>query len=117
MSFKTLLPLALTALLASPALAATVSVSTQGMLTSFGSNNGSFNAAPGNFYIGHHDSGGSFDARSYFIFSLPNVDVTTANLVLTLPFNSYLSPDPSETWTLFDVTPSNIPALQNQFGG
>jgi hypothetical protein len=56
--------------------------------------------------------------RSYFIFDLAalpaNHIVTAAELLLEMPSGGYLSPDASETYTLFDVT-TNVAAFGQSY--
>jgi len=57
-------------------------------------------------------SGGTED-RSYFVFNIPSISapIVSVQLQLTNPLNGYTSPDPFETFQLFDVLTS-IPLLE-----
>lgn len=108
------------AVAASPASADTVDapLSVQGTFTNFGQNNGAYNAAPGNILVGRQ--GGptsSVSFHNYFVFDLTGLSgtVTSASLTLTLPYNTLITPSPSETWTLYDVDDASVPTLHDQY--
>jgi len=88
--------------------------SVQGIFTSWGQNNKGHNAGPGNVLCGR-DTVTIF--RNYFVFTLPSnlvppgQQVLSATLTGKLPWRGYLSVDPTETWTLFDVSAANYPVL------
>ena len=105
----------LPALLAGPEAGAApvvVNFSVKGTFTNFGQNNAAFHAAPGNTFVGLSNQA---IHRNYFVFDLAGVtdNVTAAHFVVHSPFGSYISPDPTETWTIFDYS-SDIAILQNQ---
>jgi hypothetical protein len=108
------LPFTLLACIAAPAPAAPIikNFTVKGSFSSGGLNNAAFNAAPGNILVGQSSQE---THRNYFVFDLTGVtdNVTTAQLVVNSPFGSYISPDLTETWTIFDYT-SAIAILQNQ---
>ncbi|MBS0187999.1 MAG: hypothetical protein JSS51_08010 [Planctomycetes bacterium] len=85
----------------------TLSASVQGLFTSFGQNNKNFNTGPGNYLCG--SIGGGTSLRNYFVFNLPSglipagQQVKSAVFEIGTLFNHYLSPDPTETYTLFHV--------------
>ncbi len=91
--------------------------SVQGIFTSWGQNNKGYNAGPGNILCGR-DNVTIF--RNYFVFTLPTTlvppgqQVIAASMTGKLPWRGYLSSDSSETWTLFDVNPSNYSVLINE---
>lgn len=94
-----------------------VPVSVQGMFSSFGQNNGAMGAGPGNFLTGQSvTQNGSYSSHSYFLFDLSALssNVSSATLVITVPYSSYISSDPSETFQLYDVSSTSFAALQNQ---
>lgn len=94
-----------------------ISASVQGFFTSYGKNVAGFGAGPGSIICGSSSIGGF---RNYFTFLFPagllppGQQVLSATLVAGMPFRGYASPDISETWTLFDVSPSNNNILQDQ---
>jgi hypothetical protein len=62
------------------------------------------------------------DQRSWFVFDLPTVSAgegfTAATLILAMPSGGYMSSQPSETYTLYDVTTgANILSLRGTQSG
>jgi hypothetical protein len=55
--------------------------------------------------------------RNWFVFDLSNVDMTIGSATLRAynPIEGYQSPDPTETWSLFDVT-SDMTSLMSHNG-
>lgn len=109
--------LASLALHASAATTVAIDASVQGIFTSWGQNNKGYNAGPGNILCGR-DNISTF--RNYFVFTLaPNLvpagkRVVSATMTGKLPWHGYLSTDPTETWTLFEVKTSSYSVLINE---
>lgn len=106
--------LALAAFATSGAATVSIEASVQGIFTSWGQNNKGHNAGPGNILCGR-DTATVF--RNYFVFNLPadlvppGKQVVAATMTGKLPWHGYLSTDPTETWTLFDVSTSSYSVL------
>lgn len=109
--------LASLALHASAATTVSIDASVQGIFTSWGQNNKGYNAGPGNILCGR-DTATVF--RNYFVFTLaPDLvpagkHVVAATLTGKLPWHGYLSSDPTETWTLFEVNSASYSVLINE---
>ncbi|MEX2112256.1 MAG: hypothetical protein WD845_03680 [Pirellulales bacterium] len=90
-----------------------ISASTASKFVSTGQHNHPFDT---NYLAGTIASSGTH--HNYFIFDLAaipaNHDVIAAELFLEMPLGGYLSPDASETYTLFDVT-TPIAQLQQSY--
>lgn len=101
----------------SAATVVSIDASVQGLFTSFGQNNKAYNAGPGNILCGRNNVS---IFRNYFVFNLPanlvpaGQQVLAAEMIGKLPWRGYLSSDPTETWTLFDVSPANYAVLVNE---
>lgn len=98
-----------------PAKAAVITLdfTVKGSFSQGGLNNGSGGAGPGNTLMGEN-TGGLLNA--YWGFDLAGITgpVVSATLRLGMPPFGYLSPDPTETITIFDYT-GDIGVLQDQF--
>jgi hypothetical protein len=95
-----------------------VPATVQGIFTAFGQNNKAHNAGLGNVQIGWFPTGGG-EFRADFVFDLSGVApagmiVTGATMTIAMPFNGYLSPDATETMTLFDVDPAFLAVLTDE---
>lgn len=73
--------------------------------TSFGFYTDTGTASAGNHAIGWY-GGANQELRQYLVFDRSSVSgtITAATLVLEDPQTGYSSPDPQETWQLFDVS-------------
>lgn len=86
----------------------------QGIFTSFGQNNKGFGSGAGNYLCGLSFS---VQRRAFFVFDLPpnltgpGQQVVSATLTTKLLWCGYESGDPSETFTLFDVSAGSYSAL------
>jgi len=91
----------------------TLDFTVKGSFSQGGLNNGSGGAGPGNTLMGEN-TGGLLNA--YWVFDLAGITgpVVSATLRLGMPPFGYLSPDPTETITIFDYT-GDIGVLQDQF--
>lgn len=72
---------------------------------------GNHDPANDNYYAGYNGSQFGNTFRNFFVFDLPGATVLSATLYLWNPSNGHYSLDPSETYSLFDVSTS-IAALR-----
>jgi hypothetical protein len=101
---------------ARPAYAATITLNATA--SGFYHSNGTFFAS-GNYAVGWYPaSSPPGELRDYFVFDLSGVSgvITAATLRAQNPATGYSSPDPSETWSIFDVS-TNLTTLTSGAGG
>lgn len=77
-----------------------------------------FHGAPtANYAAGQSDNSGTLmQLRNFFIFDLPSLTETIVSATLRLTPRGYVSPDPSETYELYDVT-TPLASLTDRSGG
>jgi hypothetical protein len=106
---RSLLSLLSASILACSATAASASTTFVGFSNSGFYNSGATSASTnGNFATGWFVAGITEEIRDWFSFDLSGVTgtITAATLNLQMPASGFLSPDPTETLTIFDVTTS-----------